>query len=129
MIFGMLYNKYTRNMFDLNYINNRHKSPEEQMRIIMRNNANIADRLYQNACKEIQDSNSEQLPNPVEWLYNQDSLRESWISYKDMMMLVSPSHELHNTMINNAFGKYMQFMYDTYPPNFGNSLKSQKNKK
>lgn len=74
-----------------------------------------ADILFQKAHTE---SDCPDLSDPLIWLLNQNEMRLSWQLYNE---------ELNNTkfkskMLDTPFSKYMQFMYNTYPPGFGDIL-------
>ena len=89
---------------------------------------NLTNKLYeyQEKSKELyticHDEGCDNLPDPTNWIFNQDKMREMWENYKarcdecDHIML-------KNMMLNNSFSKYMEFMYDTYPCGFGNEFK------
>jgi len=72
--------------------------------------ADIAEQLYNDIKKECPD-----LPNPSTWILNQTSMRNAWEIYYN--------HPHQPIMMDNAFSKYMKFMYDSYPPGFGDEMK------
>ena len=54
------------------------------------------------------------VPNPIEWLYN-----ESYYRYNYNHLKYTTPKESHNECVFN----YNEFMYKTYPQGFGNILK------
>lgn len=75
-----------------------------------------ADQLHRQC---IQDK-CDDILEPHIWIYKQDSMRKSWESWRENMENKSPV--VRQLLDNNSFTKYMDFMYDTYPAGFGNSL-------
>lgn len=81
--------------------------------------------------------NEIRLLDPILWIYNQDKLRQNWEIFLKMYGFESDSTKIFNeTMdkyvkelyVNHSFLHYFQFMYDFYPPGFGNAiLKNVKN--
>lgn len=114
-------------MFDLNFFKEQNNKTEnklfKQYKKDMNQKADIANKLYKKALSEsIENKN---LLDPVQWIFNQDKMRKAWEDY--LLILNDKPSAFKNIMINNSFGSYMQFMYDTYPPNFGKQLKEQYN--
>ena len=75
-------------------------------------NVDYADDLYKICCNG--GFQNLQLPNPVTWIYNQNKMRNYWETYISTL-----THEplfVQDLMINNNFGNYMNYMYNTYPP-------------
>jgi hypothetical protein len=70
--------------------------------------------------------------DPIIWIYNQDTLRKKWEQYLNKCTFHNPDSYRHfnetmdaylkERMLNNAFARYFQFMYDFYPPGFGNAI-------
>lgn len=75
---------------------------------------NVACAYYKEAKNNICDEDT-CLIDPVVWISNQDMMREIWENFKNDC--------IGEMLINNSFGTYMQFMYDSYPPNFQNETK------
>lgn len=73
-------------------------------------------RLYQ-VCKE---ENVESLVSPSIWLLNQDTMREKWKEYGEMLEKLS--EESRGVVVGCAMAKYMSFMCDSYPDGFGKRL-------
>jgi hypothetical protein len=92
---------------------------KEQMEYYSKKSNELYKACYDEGCNGIID--------PVTWIFNQDKMRHAWETYK-MNTEKSPEN-LRNVMLNNSFSKYMSFMYDTYPPGFGNKLKKCYDKK
>ena len=65
-----------------------------------------------------QDDGCDGLPNPTNWLYNQDSMRTMWESSKE-----TQNNIFMELMFNNSYSQYMDFMYNNYPPGFGNKIR------
>ena len=58
--------------------------------------------------------------DPVTWIYNQDKLRNTWEKFTEKsndLGIYTP------ILLDNEFSKYMKFMYDSFPPGFGNLIK------
>jgi hypothetical protein len=68
--------------------------------------------LYNICC----DNGCENLVDPTNWILNQDKMRMAWEKFKGEI-------KSDVFMNNNCFTTYMDFMYNTYPPNFGNKIK------
>ena len=82
----------------------------------MRTYAITATEMYNICIKEI----NNQVVDPIFWIYNQEKMRLSWEQYIDSLENVSGF--MKETMLNNNFAKYMQYMYDKYPPGYGNAI-------
>ena len=66
------------------------------------------------------DTNPFKAPDPVQWLFNQDNMRNMW---KDWIKNLPENEILKNVLIDNSFHRYMNFMYENYPSGFGNCVK------
>mgnify|MGYP001318068589 CR=1 FL=1 len=64
--------------------------------------------------------------DPVNWIYNQDKMRDAWEKFK--LDFNNKPEFIKNIMLQNSFGRYMGFMYDNYPPGYGNEFKNCINK-
>ena len=58
--------------------------------------------------------NNFNIPNPIEWLYN-----ESYYRYNYNHLKITTSKENHNECLFN----YNEYMYTTYPEGFGNMMR------
>jgi hypothetical protein len=88
----------------------------KELRKTMMELSNQADRLYMMAKRDGVDiDTSKALPEPVTWIYNQDTMRKMWEDFKDKCEKMGP---FGNMLINNSYGNYMKFMYDNYPAGF-----------
>jgi hypothetical protein len=67
---------------------------------------------FNNGRKDTQD--------PSFWLLNQDVMRKSWDDHKSQFDNLP--EETKNKMLNDNFAKYMNFMYNSYPPDFGKQV-------
>ena len=76
-----------------------------------------SEQLHQEAIQDQCDG----LLSPLRWIFNQDSMRKSWESWRNDMKTKPPIAQ--QLLGNNSFTKYMDFMYDTYPSGFGRALK------
>ena len=107
---NIYYNLYN---FDKNFINEIN---------LLRNRMELfceeAERLYNLACSE-PDVND--LPNPTIWLCNQTKMRKSWENMLESLN-DAPKQSMLQSMLNNSFSNYMQYMYDTYPPCYSTEL-------
>lgn len=61
------------------------------------------------------------LPDPTNWLYNQDSMRTMWESIKESQH--NNNAFMNIIMFNNSYSEYMDFMYNNYPVGFGNEMR------
>jgi hypothetical protein len=77
--------------------------------------SHIADGLY-NEVKR----NCPGLPNPTEWIMNQASMRASWERY--YTITDRKREPFRSIMLRNPYSKYMRFMYESYPPGFGDEI-------
>ena len=75
----------------------------------------IALKLYNNAKKNI---DKKYVPGPSNWLYKQDDMRKVWLLLKN-----------NKIETNCEYSKYMDFMYNNYPKNYGNLIQNEKIKK
>ena len=100
-------------------INDNLNKPDIPSTIIseMQNYAIKSQELYKICCNE----GCEGMICPTTWLFNQDSMRNTWETY--IKNMDNKPDFFRNMMLNNSHSKYMLFMYDTYPPGFGNKLK------
>jgi len=57
--------------------------------------------------------------DPDSWIANQDKMRKAWEAFN---LKLENNKVLKKIMLNNSYSNYMQFMYDTYPPGFGNKI-------
>lgn len=63
--------------------------------------------------------------SPTMWLFNQDQMRKMWEEFKIKTETLheNPSMRIYsNTILNNSCAKYMEFMYQNYPPGFGREM-------
>ena len=65
--------------------------------------------LYNQAKRELFDDT---FPDPVVWIYNKDNLIKSWLQYVDRANKCC--NIVSQSMLNNSFSKYMQYMYDNF---------------
>ena len=71
-------------------------------------------------CVEADPTLMDRLIEPMQWLFNQKTMRIAWIKYKTD---IESNMGMYGTyMINNEFGRYMQYMYDSYPEADYNAL-------
>jgi hypothetical protein len=75
-----------------------------------------SNKLY-NVCKE---ENVESIVTPSIWLLNQDTMREKWDEYYELLDKVTDGSK--EVLMNSSLAKYMSFMYDSYPEGFGKKL-------
>ncbi len=67
------------------------------------------------------DEGCENLPDPSNWIFNQDTMREmrdDWCAQK----IKHTNSLLQFAYSDNSFSDYMKFMYEHYPPQFGNTI-------
>lgn len=79
----------------------------------------ISKKLYE----KCMNSKCENLPDPVNWIYNQDNMRKAWEQYINKNSDVDIPIYMKNLMLNNDLTNYMGFMYKYYPSGFGNKMK------
>lgn len=85
------------------------KTDIEQVRLKMQEFSDTAHALYDDICRDQETS----LPDPVQWMYNQDRMRHMWLN-------VSKNFEGDmNAMLDHKVMKYMQHMYTKYPAGYG----------
>jgi hypothetical protein len=89
----------------------------------MQNYAIRSEELYKICLNE----GCEGIIDPTTWLFDQDSMRYTWEKYIEEFE--NKPDIIKDMMLNNSYSKYMLFMYDTYPPEFGNKLKECHQKK
>ena len=83
--------------------------------------ANIAEELY----SKIKDKSSE-VPSPASWIYNQNIMRKIWEEFYSKAC--NNPEPLRSFILGNAYSRYMKFMYDSYPPGFGDEILKSYNK-
>jgi hypothetical protein len=59
---------------------------------------------------------------PINWLYNQDKLRNAWEFFEDKSKNLGPFESI---IMDNAFSQYMKFMYNSFPVGYGEILKKE----
>ena len=65
------------------------------------------------------------LPNPTLWIYNQNEMRKLWDEWKENLQnLNKPLLQFTFKYPSNSYNVYMDYMYKTYPPGFGENLKN-----
>lgn len=69
----------------------------------------IAQKLYEDAKEHIAPEDLEAF-HPKNWLADQEQMRKVWLDFKK------------DNNQQNSFFKYMQFMYNNYPANFGKEI-------
>lgn len=69
-----------------------------------------ATELYQKA-KEEMGGEGKDLLDPKTWLYNKNKMRNAWENFKKENESLGPFGQI---LINNSFGRYMDFMYNSY---------------
>lgn len=80
---------------------------------------NEARTLYSQV-KNSSDEDNEIL-DPVQWVYNQTEMRESWEKYLNDISQIE-NGEFLNMQINNDLSKYMNYMCENFPMGFGDAL-------
>ena len=70
-----------------------------------------------------QNDGCDELPDPTNWLYNQDSMRTMWENSKESQ--TNNNNAFMNLILNNSnsYSQYMDFMYNNYPAGFGNEIR------
>jgi len=77
--------------------------------------SNTADGLYHAAKRDCPG-----IPTPTEWILQQATMRASWERW---YTITNKKREpFRSIMLRNAYSKYMKFMYDSYPPGFGDEI-------
>lgn len=76
--------------------------------------ADRSDVLYKNLSEEMSIENSYLPPCPNIWILNQDEMRKRWKVWKKI-----PSEQ----PFENSLTLYMNYMYEKYPPGYGNAIK------
>jgi len=94
----------------------KHKRLEE-IRIELVNKNKKSEELFELAKQDIVDEDFN--INPATWIFNQTKMRTTWEKHKIAFDNLSPVGVI---MMNNPFSNYMKFMYDNYPPGFGEAL-------
>jgi hypothetical protein len=79
--------------------------------------ADIAEKLHNDAKTE----GCMDLPDPSVWILNQNKMRESWEKYSNTTN--EKMGIFGAVMLDNSFGRYMKFMYESYPPGFSDEIK------
>jgi len=59
---------------------------------------------------------------PINWLYNQDKLRNAWEFFEDKSKNLGPFESI---IMDNAFSQYMKFMYHSFPAGYGEIIKKE----
>lgn len=88
-----------------------HKIQDIRKRLIV--SYKLAEKLYEDAKEHIALEDLESF-HPKNWLSNQDQMRKCWFDSKNQ--------DFSHIDQQNSFYKYMQFMYDYYPENFGKEI-------
>ena len=60
--------------------------------------------------------------DPINWLYNQDKLRNAWEFFVEKSKNLGPFESI---IIGNEFTQYMKFMYNSFPVGYGEILKKE----
>jgi hypothetical protein len=60
------------------------------------------------------------LPDPTQWILNQASMRATWEKF--FHNTYKKSEPIRSMILRNPYCKYMRFMYDSYPPGFGDEI-------
>lgn len=60
------------------------------------------------------------LPDPTQWILNQAVMRAAW--EKSYHSAAKKSEPLQSMILRNPYSKYMRFMYNAYPPGFGDEI-------
>lgn len=94
--------------------NNNFINEIEDLRIKMIEWSETSNKLYNLVKDECKD-----LPDPTNWLINQEKMRNSWEEYKNTK---TENNLVNKLLLNNNFAKYMDFMYNTYPKGYGEKL-------
>jgi hypothetical protein len=76
--------------------------------------ADRSDVLYKNLREEMSMEYSYPPPCPNIWLLNQDEMRRMWKEWKK----ISSEQPFENSLT-----LYMNYMYEKYPPGYGNAIK------
>jgi len=65
------------------------------------------------------------LPNPTQWIYNQNEMRRLWDEWNESLQKANePLFQFTFNSPSNAYKLYMDYMYITYPPGFGEKLRN-----
>ena len=59
---------------------------------------------------------------PINWLYNQDKLRNAWEFFEDKSKNLCP---FENIIMDNEFSQYMKYMYNAFPAGYGEIIKKE----
>ena len=90
----------------------------KQIRKLMADNGRKADELHQKAL----DDHCDGLLNPTSWIYNQNTMRPAWEKYRKKYEYdekdTQAVQNMKRLMLNNSFGRYMNFMYENWPSGF-----------
>jgi hypothetical protein len=88
---------------------------QDEIKKQMKDITNAAHALYNSAKRDCPG-----IPNPTEWILQQDTMRASWERW---YTITNKKREpFRSIMLRNAYSKYMKFMYDSYPPGFGDEI-------
>jgi len=60
------------------------------------------------------------LPSPTKWILNQANMRASWERYYHITN--RKREPFRSIILRNSYSKYMRFMYESYPPGFGDEI-------
>lgn len=104
-------------LFNDNKTNNKEI---EKLRPKLRELAHKALELYNDFLNDPDHNEKDKDFKPMVWLLNQDRMRHAWNNCK----IAAQKHRpiIKNMLLDNVFANYMHFMYDIYPPGFGNIL-------
>ncbi len=60
------------------------------------------------------------VPEPMGWILNQAAMRASWERFH--AITDRKREPFRSIMLRNPYSKYMRFMYESYPPGFGDEI-------
>jgi hypothetical protein len=90
----------------------------EKSKKILEDTFKLADEYYADAIK-----NGSNVLDPEKWIDNQDKMRFLYEKFKNVTSEFKSMEGFDNELSKNASYKYSNFMYEFFPPNYGNEFK------
>jgi len=78
--------------------------------------ADRAEQLYQGTKRDCPG-----MPTPIQWILTQAFMRASWERF--YATTNKKPDPLRSMLLGNPYSKYMRFMYESYPPGFGDEIR------
>ena len=89
--------------------------PFAPIRQRMQELSDAADGLYHAAKRDCPG-----IPEPMGWILNQAAMRATWERFH--AITDRKREPFRSIMLRNPYSKYMKFMYESYPPGFGDEI-------